>query len=267
MTGTQAVLERGARCLLACAGAAGPLVVPSAYWYDGEALWTVAAAGAPEVPALERDGACAVHVRAGLDAVIARGRARLLSLHDPLGMLLRAPAITGAMAALALRDPSATLGSAMDAVLHPSRLVPQNARVLHIRLSEATAVPDGEAPPGVAPALPAAVPADVRRALAGGRRVVVARTGAAGVDLLPGWWDQHFGLVRSPDREPVRGGAQVAVAVDIEAGPTTRDGVGLVLHGSLDGATLRPERATFWRGARIETVELPAAPTAIELPD
>lgn len=265
MTAPEVVLEGGARCLLAHGRARPPALVPLACWYDGETLWALGAPGWP--PA---GGQGAVHVRCGGGAVVATGHIRVLSISDPLALAVHAPAIAGALAGLALHDPSALLGAAGAAVLPPQRRGLRELAVLRVRLSGVAAVPDGQPPPGIAPALPPAVPADVRRTLAGVRRVVVARggEGAGGpVEFVPGWWDQRFALVRAADGRPLAGDEPVAVAVDVEGEPGARVEAGLILSGRLRGGVLEAERATYWRGYGVETVDLPPAPSDLVMPD
>jgi hypothetical protein len=266
----EGVLGRGSRCLLAFPGRRGPLLAPMAYWYDGDALWMTTAADTAKARVLARDGACAVYVGDAGGGVKATGHARVLSARDPLGLLLRAPVITGAIAGLALHDPATLLGYARDAVRVPQRWAPHNRVVLRVELSAIVGTPRAVAPPGVAPALPAAVPADVRRALAGVRRVAVARSVAAGgsvFEVEPGWWDGGYALSSAVTGRPVEADGPVSVALDSDAHASPLGVRGLVLHGRIADGVLRAERATFWRGFDIGTVDVEAAGSGVVLPD
>lgn len=268
MTDSEAVLDSGSRCLLAFAGRRGPLLTPMAYWHDGDALWMTTAADTIKVRALEQDSTCAVLVPGPRVGVIGHGSARVLSLHDPLGFVLRAPAITGALAGLALRNPATLLGYARDAVRVPQRWAPHNRVVLRVVLSEVEVTRTVDPPPGVAPPLPAAVPADIRRALAGERRIAVARVqDGPGIEVEPGWWDGAYNLTSAVTGMAVTGEGPVAVALDVDPESSPMGVRGLVLHGRADDGAFQAERATYWRGFDIETVPVEPARRRVVLPD
>lgn len=260
------LLDESARCLLAFPGARGPLLAPMAHWFDGRALWMTTASDSVKARRLSVNGACAVWLAGDAGALVARGQARLYSLSDPLRLLLHVGPISGALTALAFRNAATLFGYARDAVLVPARWRPHNRVVLRVALEDVEAMTLPDPGPGLAPGLPTSVPADVRRAIAGKRRVVVA-TGTGRPTLAPAVWSAGFSLDGGPHRTlPEQAPAAVAVDADAEASPL---GVrGMVLHGTIRNGRLEPERATWWRGFHLETVDLPAASVpGVVLPD
>lgn len=258
-------LDAATWCLLGFRAPAGPGFAPLPFWSDGRALWATLADDSPPAQALAADPEAVAYVRpAGAgDAVVVHARARVFSLSDPVGLSVHGPVIAGAMAALALRH-SGTLATSAARVRRQSLRAALRRRVA-VRLAEAGAVRVAlpPLPAGVAPALPAAVPSDVRRNVAGQRRVVVVD---GDLGLEPATWDD--GLTLSRAGRPLAMAGPVAVAVDTDA--ADRDGLrAFVLHGTLGAqGRLRPVAATWWRGAEQETVRLPASPTSgVTLPD
>lgn len=258
------VLDEQRRCLLAFASPTGPLLAPMAYWSDGEHLWLTTSRSAPKVRRLREDGRCALYVPGapGGPGVSGTGRVRVFRAGDPVGLLLHGPALTGAMAALAVSNVSSLFGYAQDAALVPTRWAPQNRVALRLTIDEVELVEPPVAPAGVAPALPSTVPSDVRRALAGRRDVTVA-VDRPGLEVLPASWGAAYRLT-APAGRSFAPGARAAVVVDRdpESRPTTV--VGLSLRGEIDGSgALRPARATWWKGFRMSTADVPTPPTSL----
>ncbi|HWH32266.1 MAG TPA: hypothetical protein VNU01_06300, partial [Egibacteraceae bacterium] len=178
MTDLDTRLREASHGVLLCWDGAGAsarlLALASPAWWDGAGVWMLApmlAAGAPE--ALRGRPPCALLLDDGDGGLALRGSARLFGLHDPVGLALHAPAIAGAMAALALRG-AATLRRALPGTL---------PREPALRVAADAMEPFAVAAPraaggGIAPALPADVPPDVRRDLAGVRDVVVLAAGS-----------------------------------------------------------------------------------------
>lgn len=265
-----AVLDGQHRCLLAVHGRTGPLVSPMAYWWDDQHAWMTTAASAVKIARLRADPRCAVWVPGPEGSGVgASGVARVFDASDPVGLLLHGPAITGAMTALAASNVSAIAGYVQDAARVPSRFRPHNRVVLRVRLDDAELCREPVAPPGVAPALPTVVPAEVRRVVGGRRRVVVALD-TPDLEVLPAVWGAGFALTPPAGRTlPADAGAAVVVDVDPGERPTTV--VGLALRGTItDGGALRPARATWWEGFEIASADVPAptsAASGIVLPD
>lgn len=265
------LLTRAPRCMLALAGRRGPLLMPMAHWWDGEGAWMSTAAATAKVRVLRRDPACQVYVPAldgsGAGAVL-HGRARIYGTDDPVGLVLHGPMISAAMAALAVKHAPTVLGYAQDVTRLPPAWLPRNRVALRVVADEIAAVAEPEVGAGIAPALPAAVPADVRRALAGARKVVVA-VGTPGrlAEVMPAVWDAGLTLTVAGGRRLAEGSAVTAtVAVEPVTRPTAL--VGLSLTGRITDGALVPARATWWHGFTLQTVPVPPrrAP-AIQLPD
>lgn len=270
MTSADEILDEGTRCLLAFRSSRGPLVTPMAYWSDGRELWMTTAHDTVKARVLRRDGACTVYLPpdAGRPGLAAQAQARIFSLADPKGLLLHSPVISAAMSALAARNVPTMVGYARNITRIPARWAPQNRVVVRLTLKGTTLVAAPVAPPGVAPALPTVVPADVRRALTGRRDVAVVRRAADGIEVGAAAWGPGM-VLTGADGQVLTAAGPVAVVLDAdrEDGPV---GVhGLVLHGAIaEGGRLRATRATWWRGFSLTTEDLPPAPVGgIELPD
>lgn len=259
-----------ARCLLVLRGGEGPLVAPMACWWDGAGLWMTTERQSPKARALERDDACVVYLPGagggGRPALVATVRARTFSISDPLALLLRSPLITGAMSALAVRNMGGLVGSAREVVLAPARLAPHNRVVVRVAVERTQRLAFAPAPPGIAPALPTVVPADVRRALSGVRHVALATVDHQGPVVTPAVLTEGF-VITAAGGAPLREQERVAVILDADDQDGPVGSVGLVLQGFLAaGGALKPERATWWRGFATQTEDVPARST-IELPD
>lgn len=271
------VLERGSRCLLGLHGARGPVLSPMAYWFDGTAVWMSTPARSVKVSALARDAHCALYVAPpggeGPGAV-AGGRARVFSARDPRGLVLHGPTISAAVAVLALRNATSIAGYLADAPRIPSRFLPRNRVVVRVVLDDVEAVFPPALTPGIAPALPTVVPPDVRRALAGRRRVALAVLDGETVRLSPAVWraatDGSLPL-DLPVAVDLPTGGHAAVALDADGRGRPTEVAGLSLSGTLTGApALLPERVTWWSGFNVTTADVPApasTPGTITLPD
>lgn len=262
--GDEALVE-GSRCVLAAFGERGPVVSPMAFWFDGAALWMSTPADSVKVRALRRRPDCAVYVppaedQDGAPGAVATGTARIFSLADPRGLAFHGAVVSAAMAALAARNAGSVLGYVRNATRIPARFLPQQRVALRVTLSRLRGARPPEVGRGIAPALPTAVPADVRRLLAGRRRVVVAAQEADRLVVAPAVWGAGFALV-TPPTLPLPVGVPGAVVVDVDDdGPT--DVAGLALRGLLEAGRLVPERVTWWRGFEVETVPVTGAAPA-----
>lgn len=265
------LLSRSTRAFLGTIGHDGPDLTPTAFWHDGEALWTIVAVRDVPAAAGSRTIDCAAYVppmTVHEGGVVVHGRARVHSLDDPLGLALHAATISAAMTALAAHNAAALAGSVRDAALAPHRWWPRHRCVLRLVVEQRRAVDPPDIGAGVAPPLPTVVPPDVRRALGGKRRVVVATDDEVGLQVTPAVWSAGYAL-RTPPTYALPAGVRAAVTVD--PGEPRRSGqpVGLVLHGRVgEDRRLEPERVVAWHGSHTvrEAVSRPA-PGGIALPD
>jgi hypothetical protein len=260
------LLDATPRCLIACAGPHGPLLLPAAHWYDGEELWTTTAADSLLVGALRRAPACTVCVPSGDVVLTAPADTRVFAADQPVRLAVHAGPIAGALAVLAARHAGLLLGHTREAVLTPARWLPRARAVIRLRVRAPLVRARPEPGPGLAPPLPAVVPPDIRRALAGERRVLVAH-GPGAPELTPAVWDATYGLATSLGRPVLRPGP-VAVAAEAVAEPRPEEQRGLVLHGHIDGGRLVAARATWWRGFAVDGGAVPPARArGVVLPD
>lgn len=270
------LLTRARRCVVGAAGGGGPEVMSTAFWFDGRALWMAAAAAT--LPTAARSGeseavAYVPPVDAGEPGVMVHGRARAYSPHDPVGLVFHTATISAAMTALAVRNPGGVLGSLRDAARAPRQWV-SSRRLLVLRLvaERLTAVDPPDLGHGMAPALPTVVPSDVRRALAGRRRVVLVYSDDTGPQAVPAVWDAGYALRTPPTLRPPAGARAVA-AVDGDGDGDGRHGggrsIGLALEGVIDQqGRLVPDRATSWDAPYSESAEVsPPIPGGVVLPD
>jgi hypothetical protein len=270
MSAPQDILDAGRRCLLAFSGASGPVLTPMAYWSDDAHLWMSTSASTVKARHLREDGTCAVWVPGpGGTGVSARGTARVFSAADPVGLVLHGPAIAAAMTALAASNVAAIGGYVQDATRVPVRFLPHNRVVVRVRLRDVRTVAEPAPPPGVAPPLPTVVPPDVRRALAGLRRVVVA-VDEPDLRVLPAAWGSGFALTL-PEDERLPEGLRAAVVADVDPEGRPTAVFGASLRGRIDDSgALRPERATWWEGFDVTSADVPApvpGASGIVLPD
>jgi hypothetical protein len=218
-------------------GAPRLTVLASPAWSDGAHLWLVAAS--VEQAFVGAGVAALLTGPAGVRAV-ARGTVRAYGLHDPVGLALHGAAAATALGALALR----AAGAVRRALPAPF--------ALRLDIETLEALTDG-AGEGIAPALPAVVPSDVRRGLAGVRDIVITRPLHAAVE--PARWGGGYILEGSWSDGP-------AAAVLTAPG----GGTGLALEGELSGGVLHPARAVWWHDGVVD--EAPAtARTTFVLPE
>lgn len=241
------------RCLVAFRSTQGRLQLTSfPCWSDGEALWLAPPSSDPVAQALTRMPDCAVWIsEAGL---VATGLARVFRAGDPLGLLAHSPVIALVIAALAIHHPREIVRPWL-----PLRL----PIAVRLALHDVRAAAPPPSSPGIAPALPEVVPAEIRRHLSGLRDVVVAGQSVAGLGLGHATWSAGFLL----DGDlPALPGDPIAVAV--EAG-SRQGAVGVALSGKLDArGALRPAQASWWSDTCSGTAPLSPSPRgAVTLPD
>lgn len=258
-------LGRATRCLLVATGPGRPgrppVAVPVTTWWDGAGAWSTLPADGIELAALRRDPRCVLVApppdrEEGVGAVAA-ATARVYSSADPLRLALHAPPLLAALAALGLANASRLAGAAAGAWRDPSRLLPEGRVAVRAVVEAVTPARPLTPGPGIAPALPTVVPPEVRRLLAGRRRVVVAVADADGLRVLPAVWGAGFTLV-GPAGIGLPDGTPATVVVDGD------DEAGLALEGRVDApagaswARLVPSRALWWHDTRRGAAELPA---------
>ena len=264
------VLDRSVRCVMGFAGRRGPLLSPLAFWSDGAQLWMTTPAASVKARVLRARPSCSVYVPppggVGTGAVVS-GEVKIYGLHNPLSLAVHGPVVSAAMGALASRNAGTILGYVQDARHVPDRFRPHNRVALRLRVDRVDEVEVPTPGVGVAPALPAVVAPDVRRALAAARQVCVATQAPDGsIDVSPAVWGAGFQLTFPHGWEPqVESDAAIHVGSDPAGRPTAV--VGLSLNGHLAQGRFTPRRATWWEGFRLRTVEIPAASGALQLPD
>jgi len=264
-------LRSARRGVLALSGPREPLLAPMALWFDGHHVWMTTVGSSAKAKRLRRQPRCALASPApadGTEAAVAYGTARVYGPHDPVGLAVHGAPVSAAMSALAARNAPVVAGYARESLEIPWSWLPQSRVALRMRLDEALPVRPPEVPPGVSPSLPTEVPAPVRRAVAGVRRVVVAAGRGEGLRVAPGAWSAGYALTL-PAGFPIAPGEPVSVATDADPGNSPGGVAGLSVRGEMDeGGALRPSRVTWWQGFEIATVDI-ASPglAAVELPD
>lgn len=266
--GVDAVVACGTRCWLALSGHRGPLLVPMAYWSDGDAVWMWMTGRSMGTDVLMREPRCAVYV-GGPDGggALLRGRARIHSLTSPRSVIFHGVTSAAAVAVLVARAASDVL----SAPRIPRRILPVSRVAVRIAVDQTESVGPPPDAPGIAPPLPMAVPPDVRRALSGRRDVVVAAGAPGTLRVAPARWGPSFAL-SLPAGAALPDGTAAAVAV--EGGPAGRPAAaaGLRVSGEVVDGRLHPDRVSWWVGTSAESAEVPVAmpgrgPSAITLPD
>lgn len=274
------LLHTATHCVLALRAADGLHVVPLSFWYDGDALWSTTTSAMADPDALGAHDALAVLVPPadeGHPSLVMRGSIRVHSLEDPLALALHAPTISAAMAALAARNTGTLVGYARQ-VANMRSLRPHELRasditdrmVLRIRVASSLQVLPPTTTSAVVPALPVAVPADVRRDLAGARDAVAVLDGYR-LQVLPARLADEGSVILPaevrPPADPVD--AVIVLTGQQRTDPDARPRTSAALHGSLRGGTFEPARATWWRSGRTGSTDIagPPGPGPVVLPD
>lgn len=310
MRAAERVLASATRCVLAVAGAGGPIAAPSAFWTDRAHLWLPVPAAAEATRELRRSPACAAYVPPvdpETPGALVRGVGRVFRVGEPLRLALHAPAISGALVGLATRELAGLGGGHAPPAADVLSGALRPRAVVRVAIEDVAALRPAVAGGGIAPALPAVVPPEVRRALAGKQRIVVVAGapgtgrgadgagsgvgggvggGAGGETRWAGgfpeltvasWRAGAAGIAiesvgapasdDAPSGEPA-GGAPVSCLCD----PGLDDGrlgeVGVEVRGLLSGGEVAPTMVRWWRGPDAGRAEVPA-PSAggVELPE
>ena len=257
-----------ARHVVLVAAGDGPLAAPLACWWDGRSLWAEAAAAEPVVAALRRNHRCAAWVAAsaGGRSVAVGGRAKVFSMDDPLALALHGVPLTVAVTALRLARYGGPLRATLGLVRNVETLLPGNRAVLRLEPLLLRGEPV-ELPAGVAPPLPPAVPAGLRRVLGRRRTGLLALIDEDGtLHSGPVAWSAGWRLHPAPDVATVPGSpALISWEGELEGRL-----VGLALHGRLtDGPALAPTLVRWWDGEEVGEAQVDANPATspIVLPD
>ncbi len=267
MTGPDvaATLDKAPRLVLAWAGPGGPVLLSLPFWFDSEHLWMTTTTEELAPGSVDAGAAAFVPAPTGEGGVVLEGGVRTFGAGEPLALLGHGLIVSAAMVGLALKNPRALRAFAQTAVRTPSRVLPPSRVVLRMDVIGPRAVGAPAVGPGIAPALPAEVPAAVRRLVSAQRRVLlaIATGGTAPPSLAPAAWGPGLSL----DAGMAHLNAVAPAAVLVEPDPhTPTPEAGLVLSGTLEGGRLRPVRISWWHGTeRGDSAVAPAA--TLVLPD
>lgn len=255
--------------------ARGPLVTPVLYGTSSGALWVLTNRHALKAKVWRKRPRAGWTVRSGSSAVAFTGEATLLSARDAIAILaqpLGLVAIPPAVLSWVCRNPRQVAGFAWDAIIHPTRGMPQDFVLVRLQPDSATIVRD------IAPMRDATSSADPRIAAAGipgdlGELAalptgILGLATADGPVAFPVDWDAAGSFARIPQEAAHLVDAdesQACLTFDepVHLRPTEQRGI--VLRGlgraasGRDGSAvleLDPSRVTYWDGFIVTTVEL-----------
>ncbi|WP_370326430.1 pyridoxamine 5'-phosphate oxidase family protein [Euzebya sp.] len=267
------LLDDAKRLLLAWPGRTVPLMTPMAFWWDGQHVWFTTSGSSLKARRLMEDGTCAMYVPApeGEDGRLLRGHARVFHLGDPLGLTVHAGFLATAQTALMLKNAQSILGYVVDAPKVPTRFRPANRVLIRVTVTSDEHVTPPPVARGIAPALPTAVPPEIRRVLSGMRRVAVATQVDGGIGLVPAVWGAGFSL-ELPEGAGVGDGTVATVVVDCDPGfrPTQVSGVSMSGTIATGGTAprLEPTKVRWWEGFEVHSAEISGRPTdTVVIPD
>lgn len=257
----QRLLDDAKRMVLGWPGPTKPMLAPMAFWWDGGNLWLSTSGSAGKVRALRRSPDCVAWVpplRPDADGaddgdpeastgVVVRGTARVFSPTDVRAMAAHGPVIAAAQAALAVKNYASVAGYAVDAARIPARWLPTGRVMLRIAVDEITPVDEPAIGKGIAPALPTSVPPEIRRQLAGQRRVVLATSVGGTLGMLPAVWGAGMQL-DIPAGLRLSEGAAVSAVVDHDPGFRPTEVVGVTVHGTVEQRRLKADAVRWWQG-------------------
>ncbi|HSJ45905.1 MAG TPA: pyridoxamine 5'-phosphate oxidase family protein [Euzebyales bacterium] len=272
MAASDTLLAQATRCLVAYRVSDGPSMTPMACWSDGGGLWMTTSRRAAKVAALRRDPRCALWIESGdpaLPGVAVDGTGRIYDLSDPIGLALHAPTISAALAAMAVTHRAALVGYVSDVPQLPGRWMPQSRVLIRVRVDRARSRLAPQRRTGVGPLLPSELPAGVRRAVTGTRRVTLAMQRGDALTVQPAVWNAGFaldlGVGAVPDEQ-----TPACIVVDAHHEPRPSAKVGVLLRGHVDGGLIfHPRRAVWWEGFESSAgpVQPPTSASGITLPD
>lgn len=264
------LLDDAKRMVLAWPGLDGPRLAPMAFWWDGRHLWLSTAASAWKVKAFDADPACVVWVpptAEGRPGIHLRGRARVFHPGDLVAMATHGAVVAAAQTALAVKNSASLVGYVADASRIPARWMPTRRVMIRIAVDDRFAVEPPAVGPGIAPALPTVVPPEVRRLLAGERRVALATSTDGGLGLLPAVWGAGW-AVDLPVGAHIPDGTSVAAVVDHDPGFRPTETAGLSVRGTWRAGRIAPDSVRWWHGFDQGTAGVQAGPVdPIVIPD
>ncbi|CAN5875099.1 hypothetical protein BH23ACT10_BH23ACT10_34850 [soil metagenome] len=272
MPPTDSLLARATRCLIAYRVSDGPAMTPMACWSDGGGVWMTTSQQAAKVAALRRDPRCALWIDpddAGDPGVAVDGTARIFDLSDPVGLVLHAPTISAALAALALTHRATLVGYVRDIPRLPAQWLPQSRVLIRVRIDRARSRMAPQRPTGVGPVLPTELPAAVRRAVTGTRTVTLAMLRGDALTVQPVVWGARFQLDTGATAVP-DAATPACIVVDAHEDPRPSSALGVLLRGHVDsGLQFHPRRAVWWEGFSADALAVrpPTTASGITLPD
>lgn len=269
------LLDDSKRLMLAWSGRTVPLLAPMAFWWDGKHIWFSTAGASVKAWALRRDGTCAMYVPPlddGQAGLLLRGTARVFGIDDPLGLALHGGFLAAAQTALMVKNAPEMLGYVVDAPRIPQAFLPTNRVLIRVTVESDEAILPPPIGHGIAPALPTEVPPEIRRILAGQRRIVIATQVDGGLGLMPAVWGAGFSL-DVPAGAGLSDRTTATVVVDRDPGFRPTKVVGVSITGAVavaDGSDgrLDPAKVRWWSGFDVQTTELSGQPTdTVVIPD
>lgn len=261
------LLDDAKRLVLAWPGRTVPLLTPMAFWWDGQHMWFSTAGDSVKARSLRADPTCAMYVpplsEEGEGALL-RGEARVFHLGDPVGLTTHAPVLAAAQTALMVKNVASMLGYVVDVARIPPQFMPGNRVLVRVRVTSQQRIAPPVLGPGIAPALPTEVPPEIRRALSGQRRIVLATQIDGGIGLLPAVWGAGFALHLPAGMGVVEGTTATAV-LDHDPGFRPTEVAGVSLSGTIasGGPTraLAPTKVRWWDGFHLDSAPVTGSRT------
>lgn len=267
------ILADGKLAYVAIGTARGPLVTPVLYGAAGGAIWVLTNHHALKARVWRKRPRAGWTVRSGNTAVAFTGEATMLSVRDvkavlarPLGLVAVPPAVLS----WACRNPRQVGGFVRDAIVHPTRGMPQDFVLVRLQPDSATIVRDLDDATAVQDADPrfAAVVPDGLAELTTQRTGILGLTTPDGPVAIPAGWDHEQSVIRlsaAAAHLVVGAGTEGCMTFDepVHLRPTEQRGI--VLRGQVnpvagdDSGSLAfaADRVTYWDGFTVETVDIP----------
>lgn len=264
------LLDDAKRMVLAWPGKDGPRLAPMAFWWDGRHVWLSTSSSAYKVKAFDADPDCVAWVppqRDGQAGMHLRGRARVFHPTDLVAMATHGPVVATAQTALAVKNYASVAGYVADAGKVPVRWLPASRVMIRIAVDDRWSVVPPVPGPGIAPALPTAVPPEVRRLLSGRRDVTLATRTEGGLGLVPAAWGAGW-TVDLPAGAEIPEGTDVAAVLDHDPGFRPTETAGVSVRGTWRSGRIQPTSVRWWHGFTQGTAEVTSGPLdPIVIPD
>ncbi|MGI9015981.1 MAG: pyridoxamine 5'-phosphate oxidase family protein [Euzebya sp.] len=256
------LLDDAKRLVLAWPGRTVPLMTPMAFWWDGHHVWLSTSGASLKARSLRRDGACALWVPPADgddDGILMRGQSRVFHLGDPVGLTVHAGFLAAAQTALMVKNVPSMMGYVADATKIPRTFAPANRVLMRVTIESSEVVAQPPLGKGIAPALPTEVAPEVRRQLAGQRRIVLATQIDGGLGLMPAVWGAGYSLT-VPYGMGLMPNTVATAVLDHDPGFRPTEVMGMSLSGRVvpGGPTprLEPDKVRWWSGFRLHVAEL-----------